>query len=146
VHDRELLQAFEQRTLPLDQWTHRAHVKVAFLYLRAHDFDEALTRMRAGIKAYNAAKGIPDGPGEGYDETTTCAFMKLIHTTMAAYGERLPTPDADAFCDTHPQLMSPQVLRLFYSPARRTDPAARGRFLAPDLAPLPEPPEPEGGA
>jgi hypothetical protein len=37
--DRQFLRAFEMRTLPFNQWTHRAHVKVAFLYLRDFPFD-----------------------------------------------------------------------------------------------------------
>ena len=46
VTDEELLSAFEGLTLPLAQWTHRAHVRVAFTYLRRHPFEEALGRMR----------------------------------------------------------------------------------------------------
>jgi hypothetical protein len=137
VEDHELLRQFEQRTLPFKQWTHRAHVKVAFLYLRSHPFDEALARMRAGVKAYNAANNVPEGPQRGYNETTTHAFMRLVDATMRAYGEMFPTPDADSFCDTHPQLLSKHVLRLFYSPQRRGQPEAKTRFVEPDLAPLP---------
>ena len=32
--DGEFLSCFENCSLPFDQWNHRAHVKVAFLYLR----------------------------------------------------------------------------------------------------------------
>ena len=81
-----------------------------------------------------------DGPLEGYNETTTHAFMRLIDATRRAYGRLYPTPDADTFCDTHPQLMSKHILRLFYSPQRRGHPAAKQRFIEPDLAPLPEVP------
>jgi len=57
----ELLRRFEDLTLPLAQWTHRAHVQVAYAYLSAHPFDEALDRMRRGIRAYNAANHVEDG-------------------------------------------------------------------------------------
>jgi hypothetical protein len=135
--DRRFFDAFEATTLPLDRWTHRAHVKVAYLYLSAHPFDDALRRMREGVKAYNAAKGIPDKRFVGYNETTTRAFMHLVAAVMAAYGETFPTASADAFCDTHPQLLSRHVLRLFYSPGRRIHPDAKATFVEPDLAPLP---------
>ncbi len=137
MDDRELLRRFEDLTLPFEQWTHRAHVKVAFLYLRALPFEEALARMRRGVMAYNAANGVKEGPQSGYNETTTHAFMRLIDAMMRAYGEHFPAPDADAFCDAHPQLMSKHVLRFFYSPARRMHPESRQRFVEPDLAPLP---------
>ena len=135
--DDELLRGFEDLSLPFSEWTHRAHIRVAFLYLSAYPFDEALDRIRAGIKAYNAANNRPDGPTEGYHETTTAAFMRLVDAMMRAYGEACPTADSESFCETHPQLLSSRVLRLFYSPERRLHPDAKTRFVEPDLAPLP---------
>lgn len=138
IDDEQFLVAFETCRLPFEQWTHRAHVKVAFLYLREHPFDDALARMRAGVQAYNAAHQVPESPTSGYNETTTHAFLKLIAATMQAYGRVMPTETADSFCDTHPQLMTRHALRLFYSPERRMHPDAKARFVGPDLAPLPE--------
>ena len=137
MDDVLFLKSFEDLSLPFAQWTHRAHVKVGFLYVRAHPFQEAMGRMRKGIKAYNAANKVPEAPTSGYNETTTHAFLHLIAATMAAYGEAMPTPTADAFCDMHPQLMTRNVLRLFYSPQWRMDPGAKTQFVEPDLAPLP---------
>src|SRR5215212_3062820 len=102
MDDCEFLKQFEDLSLPFEQWTHRAHVKVAYLYLRAHGFTEALQCLRRGIKSYNARNNVPDTPTSGYNETTTHAFLHLIAATIAAYGETLPTPDADSFCDAHP--------------------------------------------
>jgi hypothetical protein len=145
MDDAVYLRQFEERTLPFQQWTHRAHVKIAYLYLQKHPFDVALDKMRTGVKAFNAANKVPETPDRGYNETTTCAFMHLVAATMQAYGEAMPTPTADAFCDTHPQLMTRNVLRLFYSPQRRMHPDAKTRFVGPDLAPLPRlSPSPKG--
>ena len=134
--DDEFLSAFEARTLPFAQWTHRAHVKVAFLYLRDLPLDAALDKVRAGIRAHNVANAVSELPTSGYNETTTVAFVRLVAATMAAYGDAFPTPTADAFCDAHAQLMTRNVLRLFYSPQRRMDPRAKAEFVEPDLAPL----------
>ena len=135
--DDELLRGFEDLTLPFEQWTHQAHVKVAFSYLRRHPFDRALELMRAGVKAYNAAHAVPETPTSGYNETTTHAFMHLIAATMSAYGATHPASDAHSFCEMHPQLMTRHALRLFYSPQRRMHPDAKAVFVPPDLAPLP---------
>lgn len=135
--DDEFLCRFEDCSLPFELWTHRAHVKVAYLYLSTNTFDEALMKMRRGIQAYNAAHEVPQSDTTGYNETTTCAMMQLIAATRIAYCPVLPTSDADAFCDAHPQLMSKHILRLFYSPERRMQPAAKTEFIQPDLAPLP---------
>ena len=137
MEDPQFLQSFETLSLPFAQWTHRAHVKVAFLYLRANPFDEALAKIRKGIKAYNAVNNVPDGPDRGYNETTTRAFLHLIAATMAAYGDSMPAATADAFCDAHPQLMTRNALRFFYSPRQRMHPLAKTQFIEPDLTPLP---------
>jgi len=137
MNDKELINQFERCTLPFDQWTHRAHVKVAYLYLSSHSFDEAVDKMRAGVKAYNSANDVPEGPMMGYNETTTVAFLYLIAATIKAYNDYFPAANADAFCDNHPQLMCKHVLRLFYSPECRMHPEAKTSFIEPDLAPLP---------
>lgn len=137
VTDEQFLQSFDDMTLQKAEWTHRAHVKVAFLYLSRHPFDGALAKMRAGVKAYNARHGVPEGPTRGYNETTTHAFLHLVLATMSAYAGTHPCGGADAFCDTHPQLMTRHALRLFYSPERRAHPRAKTEFIEPDLAPLP---------
>jgi outer membrane protein assembly factor BamD (BamD/ComL family) len=135
--DPEFLTAFEDLTLPFEQWTHRAHVKVGYCYLKRYSFEEALNRMRTGIKAYNASHNVPESATRGYNETTTHALLHLIAATMQAYGSTHETADADSFCDTHPQLMTKHVLRLFYSPQRRMHRLAKTEFIEPDLAPLP---------
>lgn len=137
VTDAQLLEQFEQLTLPFELWTHQAHVRAAFIYLQRHEFDQALDRLRAGIKAYNARHNVPESATSGYNETTTHAFAHLIAATMQAYAELVPVADSQAFCEAHPQLMTRHALRLFYSPKCRMDAQAKTRFVPPDLAPLP---------
>jgi hypothetical protein len=136
--DRDLIRQFESCSLPFEQWTHRAHVRVAYLYLCDHPFQAALDLMRSGVQRYNATNNVPEGPTSGYNETTTHAFLHLIAAVKAAYGETHPVTSSDQFCDAHPQLMTRHALRLFYSPQRRMDPMAKTQFVEPDLAPLPQ--------
>jgi len=137
MSDEEFLTQFLDGTLPFEQWTHRAHVRVAYLHLSKYRFPEALARIRRGIQAYNRANHVSEGPTSGYNETTTHAFTVLVAATMQAYGEAIPATDSSSFCDLHPQLMNRSALRFFYSPARREDPLAKTQFIEPDLAPLP---------
>lgn len=137
MEDAEWMSKFEDRSLPFDQWTHRAHVRVAFCYLSKYPFEQALEKLRAGIKAYNAANQVPEGPTSGYNETTTVAFLRLVDATMRAYGRVMPTADSEAFCDRHPHLLRKEILRLFYSPEQRMHPEAKTRFVEPDLTNLP---------
>ena len=135
--DEDFLRRFEDLSLAKEEWTHRAHVKIGYCYLARLPFDDALVRVREGIQRLNTSHGVVEGPLEGYNETTTHAFLHLIAATRAAYRKTFPTFDADAFCDRHTQLMNRNVLRLFYTPERRTDPRAKSEFLEPDLTPLP---------
>jgi len=140
-NDDELLRGFEDCSLPEAAWDHRAHIRIAYIYLRRLPYKEALEAIRAGIKAYSAALGVRDTATTGYNETTTCAFVQLVAFTLRHYEDLFPTHSSDQFCDTHPQLLTSRVLRLYYSPSRRTNAEAKRRFLEPDLAPLPPLPE-----
>jgi hypothetical protein len=137
MSDAEFLEQFEDLTLPFQQWSHRAHLKVAYLYLQDLPFERALAKVRQGIKAYNAANEVPEGPASGYNETTTHALLQLVAAIMHAYGKLLPVASADEFCDVHPELATRNVLRFFYSPERWMHPDAKTKFVEPDLASLP---------
>ncbi|MEK7950802.1 hypothetical protein [Luteolibacter soli] len=139
MSDHEHLRQFEDQSLPLDLWHHRAHLKVAYLYLSRFPFEEALNRLRSGIRAYNAAHGIGDTPTGGYHETMTCAWCHLVHTTLRQFG---PAASSDAFLDAQTQLKDKRVLLLFYSRDLIMSPEAKSSFIPPDLAPLPQPLDP----
>ncbi len=138
MHDSDLLSQFEACMLPGEFWTHRAHVRVAYLYLSQLPFDEAIVKLRQGIKAYNSSRNVEESATSGYNDTTTVAFAHIVAATIAAYGRAFPVATSDEFCDTHGQLMSPKILRMFYSPERRMHPDAKAKFIEPDLAPLPK--------
>lgn len=138
MDDEEFLRQFESCELPHSEWTHRAHVRIAYLCLLDTDFDTARLRVSEGIRRFKAAKNVPEGPLEGYNETTTHAFLKIVHATMLAYAKVFPVKNSEAFCDRHTQLLDRNILRLFYSPERRTHPEAKTNLVPPDLAPLPE--------
>jgi hypothetical protein len=140
--DGELLEAFERCALPRQQWSHCAHVRVAFLYVFRYGWEEAEERMRRGIKAYNAATQTPEGLDRGYHETITVAFLRLI-AEAAGGGERYES--SLEFCDRHPELMDKRVLSRFYSGARLMSWGAKEGFVEPDLAALPRPESLWGG-
>jgi hypothetical protein len=136
MSDDEFISAFESCTFPFAEWHHRAHVKIAYLYLRRYGLESATERLRHGIRAYNAANNVPDGPDRGYHETLTQFWLHVIHTTITQYGA---SGTADEFFDSHPQLSQKKNHRLFYSPGLFTSARAKVEFVPPDLAPLPSP-------
>jgi len=128
--DDVFMQQFETCTFPFDQWHHRAHVKLAYLYAMRFGFEIAARKLRDGIRAYNAANNVQDMPTSGYHETMTMAWLHIIHATVQVYG---PRETADEFVDFHPQLGQKKILRLFYSPDLFMSPQAKREFLEPDL-------------
>lgn len=137
--DIAFLAQFENGMWPYEDWHHRQHIKAAYLYLRRYEFTEAVARMCERIKAYNAANSVPEGPLQGYHETLTQAWMRLVYFTLCEYGpgETADESTTDAFYDRHPQLHSTKVLRLFYSPACLTSAEAKATYVEPDLAQFP---------
>ena len=132
--DEAFLKAFEDCTLPSSEWHHRAHLKVAYLYLNLFPFDEALNRIRERIKRYNAATNTPENLERGYHETITQAWLRLIHAALCEFG---PAASADEFLDAQPQLLTHRALRFFYSREQLVSQQAKAVFVEPDLAPLP---------
>ncbi len=122
--DAAFLQQFESLTLPLEQWTHRAHLRLAYLYLTRHDLAVAVEKTRLGIQAHNAAHGILTTPTSGYHESQTMLWLRLVAATLAEYGPG-PGSTADEFIDFHGQLSSPKLHRLYYS---------RNLFMSPEFA------------
>lgn len=130
--DDEFLTAFE--TCTIDALHHRDHIKVAYLYLRRHPLNEAIVKVRAGLQALAKAWDAPvDDLERGYHETTTQAWVRLVHLALSDVGA---VGNADAFCDQHPALMRKTHLHLFYSPERLKNWEAKREFIEPDLAPL----------
>ena len=134
MSDEEFLIQFETAEWPLSEWRHKQHIKIAYLYLRRYPFDEAMTRLRERIKAYNKAHDIPDTPTRGYHETMTGAWMRLVYLTLCEYG---PAATADEFWERSPQLSEKKTLRLFYSRDVFMSPRAKVEFVEPDLGPFP---------
>jgi hypothetical protein len=133
--DAAFLKAFEDCTLPFAEWKHRAHLKVAYLYLRQNSFEQALEKMRKSIQRYNAATNTPESLERGYHETVTVAWLRLLHFTLCEYG---PTANADEFLDAQEHLMNRKALRFFYSRDQLISWRAKSEFVPPDLTSFPQ--------
>jgi hypothetical protein len=125
--DEAFIGAFEAATLPGDQFTHAAHVRAGWWYLRHYPIGEAIDRFSRSLRAFAAAQGAD----RKYHETMTVVWMLLI-------AERLGmNPDLgwEEFAAHHPDLLATSLLARYYSDATLTSDAARQRFVMPDRAP-----------
>lgn len=124
--DAGFVAAFESCTLPAEQFHHRDHVRLAFLYLRQAPPLEALGRFAEGLKRYAASLGVTTL----YHETITWAYLLLIHERMA----RGPASDFETFAAANEDLLArhPSVLERYYLPETLASDLARRTFLLPD--------------
>src|SRR5579872_4882665 len=86
LSDDEFLRQFEACTLPYRHWTHRAHLRVGYLYVTRLGLAGAIPKVTAGIRAYNRSQGIVDTPTSGYHETMTVAWLHLVAAMIEVYG------------------------------------------------------------
>lgn len=133
-NDRSFIEAFEECTLPFASWTHRAHVRAAYLYAERYGQVQAHQRMGERIRAYNRAHDRPESLTQGYHETITRAFMTLVHAARCLSG---PCSNSEAFCDDHPELLEKSVLAKYYSQGHLMSAAGKSVFVEPDRCPLP---------
>ncbi len=123
MREREFVQAFESCTLPSEEFPHRAHVRLAWLYLREGSLLEALTRFVEGLKRYAGSLGASGK----YHETVTWAYMFLIHERMA----RAEAATFDEFAAANDDLFN-GVLEKYYRKETLSSDLARQTFLMPD--------------
>jgi GNAT superfamily N-acetyltransferase len=133
LDDAALWGAFRYSTLPEAEWTHRSHLRVAFLHLARWSLDEAHLRMRVGIIRLNATHGLEETAERGYHETMTRVWLALVAHTRAADAHA----SSEAFLAAHPDLLDKQLPLRFYSRQRLLALEARTVFVQPDVAPVP---------
>jgi hypothetical protein len=123
----ELLDKFVDTTLPADQFHHRQHVEVAWMFVRGHGMPAALAEFTTAIKRFAVAKGATGL----YHETITWAFLLLIAERQA----RRPAATWTEFEAVNADLLvwKPSILERYYSKELLASDLARRTFLMPDL-------------
>ncbi|HEX6975346.1 MAG TPA: hypothetical protein VF147_13170 [Vicinamibacterales bacterium] len=123
--DEELVVAFESASLPAEQFTHAAHVRVAWCYLRLAPLPEALLRFSSALRRFATAHGAAGK----YHETITVAYM-LIIADRCTRGRAATWAE---FAEENPDLFArPSVLEGCYSPEVLMSERARASFVLPD--------------
>ena len=122
MDDRTFVDALESCTLPSEEFDHRAHVRLAWLYLSEQPLLKALSRFITSLKRYAGSLGASGK----YHETITYAFIFLIHERMA---ERTAAT-FDEFAAANTDLFGP-ILEKYYPPETLASALARTIFVLP---------------
>jgi hypothetical protein len=126
-HERHLLAAFEESSLPPDEFTHARHLHLAWLHLRLHGFPGGAVRFVNTLKRYVARAGAP----AKYHETITWAYIVLLNEELV-----LRAKSDETFAELvarRPELLSHRggALSRYYTPEQLGSADARRAFLLP---------------
>ena len=127
--DDEFLAGFERADFAAHEFPHRAHLRMAYLYVRRLGATAAADRVAAGILHLAATHGHR----AKYNETLSRAWVQVVALAM----ERTEAESFDALLAAHPALLDKHLLLAHYSRSVLFGPQARERWVAPDLVPIP---------
>ena len=126
---------FAASTLPHEEWTHLAHLTVGLWHVDRYSKEEALARLRSGIRKLNDSHGTINSASSGYHETITRVYVQLLAEFNGRYATQEPLPDrVNRLCKS--KLAQKDALLNFYSRTALMSEKARARWVAPDLAPI----------
>lgn len=93
---------FERAAVDPKTFGHRAHLYVAWCYLRALPLEDALARYVRFLRALVTALGVP----HKFHRTVTWGFVVLLDACM----RQSPQLDFDALLAAHPRLLAKDAL------------------------------------
>ena len=131
MSDCEFRAAFEAGAFAPADFSHRAHVRLAYVYLAESDVDLALERMRAALVSFLCHHDIP---ATKYHETLTRAWLLGVNHFMHHSPE---ASSADDFIERNPQLLDAKIMLTHYSAELLFSTQAREQFVEPNLDPIP---------
>ena len=131
--DRVFKGLIETRGFPLSEFDHRAHLRLAYIYLvQTGNVDDSVELMRDALLGLMKQAGIE--PSEKYHETLTEAWVLAIHHFM---NRTEPSSSANDFINQNPALLESEIMLTHSSAALWYSAGAHRSFVKqkPDLSP-----------
>ncbi len=130
--DIEFKKQVEACTFPIRDFDHRAHLRLAYIYLVEHKTDEAIEKMRNALLWMLQKAGIE--PSSKFHETLTKAWVLAVQYFMSQTDE---SDSADSFINSNPRMLDSKIMMTHYSEATLFSDKARNEFIEPDIEPIP---------
>ncbi|KEI70536.1 hypothetical protein [Endozoicomonas elysicola] len=130
--DQRFKKCVEECSIPVTEFNHLAHVRLAYIYLAESDVDEANRQLREVLIRLLKHNNI--NPVDKYHETLTRGWLLAVYYFMKK------TKDADsaeAFINANDILLDSQIMMTHYSSERLFSGEARQLFVEPDLEAFP---------
>jgi hypothetical protein len=131
----KLVARFHAGAIPRQEWTHTAHLAIGLWHVARFGPDEALARLRSGIRKLNESNGVPNSASDGYHESITRAYVVLLAEFLGTCPEPIQVEEcARALGRT--RLADRAVLLTFYTKQTLMSVRARAEWVEPDREPL----------
>lgn len=130
LSDQEFETQFSRGDFPPYLFTHEAHLRLAWIYLKKYQLLDACDKVCADISNFD---GI-HGNGTKFNKTLTVASVKVVHHFML----KTKSPDFKHFLVTHPRLEEAfkELLEQHYSNEVFSNKMAKTTYIEPDLLPF----------
>ena len=130
LDDCTFLNQLEEGSLPPKLFDHKAHLRMAWLYLSESDLPTAIVKACATILKFDQLHGT----GNKFHVTLTVAATKVVHHFM----QKSSATDFTGFMVEFPVLNSDfnSLLLQHYDQGMLLSPEAKTEFIAPDLLPF----------
>ena len=131
VEDSQFRAAVDTGTFPVDQFDHRAHLRLAYIYLAATgQVADSVELVKTALTGLLTQAGVP--PSEKYHATLTEAWLNLVAARM--HSNKTTYRDAADFLHRHSDLLDTKLLLTYYSESCLYAEVARSTFQEPDVS------------
>ena len=131
----QLASGFIDLSLPKENWTHFAHLRVGLWHVMRHTPAETRDLLRARISAFNQAKGGENTASTGYHETVTRFYVHVIGRFLASADVLRPSEELER--ELIGRYGDKELPLQYYTRERLFSSEARLGWVAPDLQALP---------
>jgi hypothetical protein len=129
--DREFKVQFETCVLSPSEFNHRAHLRLAYVYLVENDDDMACQLMRDSLLRFLNHNGVDMSK---FHETMTQAWVLAVRHFMENDSE---ADSANTFIDNNLKMLDTNIMMTHYSAELLFSNKAREQVITPDLDPIP---------
>lgn len=129
--DIEYRRQMESCDYPAADFNHRAHLRLAYVYLTENNVEKSLRKMRDTLNRFLFHNGVDPSK---FHETLTKAWILAVHHFMSRTGN---SASADEFIDKNPEMLDTKIMLTHYSAEVLFSDEARAVFVQPNLDPIP---------
>ncbi len=129
--DHDFRHEMESCAVPVSDFDHRAHLRLAYVYLAENSPEKSVQLMRDTLHRFLRHNGIDPTK---YHATITKAWILAVHHFMHKSGG---SSSADELIDRYPEMLDARIMLTHYSAEVLFSDKARAAFVPPDLDPIP---------